>query len=305
MNKSRPLYILLGCLPLICFGNNIQISNVSLANQNTTDDYYLIEFDLSWENSWRTSTFESNWDAAWVFIKFTQLNQQQWTHCSLHSSGHNAPAGATISPTSDGVGVFIYRSADGIGDVNFQNVTLRWNYGVNGVGDDDVIEISVHAVEMVYVPQGSFFVGDGQADFGQFEQGTSGQPFQITSEAAITLGGGGASSLGNNNAINMLNNDDFDDATSRTLPADFPKGYNAFYCMKYEASQQQYADFLAKLTTEQRNSRDGPHYVNAINVFPIQDGNFYAVAETPLESDGLFILARYSYISRHGRDYVR
>ena len=281
MKLVNPLVIILLCMPFFCLGNNIQISNVSLTNQNTTTNYYMVEFDLSWENSWRTSSFESNWDAAWVFIKFTQLNQQEWTHGSLHASGHDAPAGATITPSPDGVGVFIYRTADGIGDVNYQNIRLRWNYGTDGVGDNDVLEISVHAIEMVYVPQGSFYVGDGQGDFGQFEQGTSGQPFQITSEAAITLGGGGANSLGNSNAINMLNADDFDDVTSHTLPADFPKGFAAFYCMKYEASQQQYADFLAELTTTQRNSRDGPHYVNAVNVFPIEDGNHYAVAAHP------------------------
>ena len=62
---------------------------------------------------------------------------------------------------------------------------------------------------MVYVPQGSFYVGDGQTLnaelYGNFEEGTTGNAFQITSEAAITLGGGGAGSLGNNNAINQFN----------------------------------------------------------------------------------------------------
>ena len=89
----------------LAWGNNIQIENVRLADQNTTDDYYFVEFDLSWENSWRTSTFERNYDAAWVFVKFTPKNQQEWTHASLHyvngtNDGHLAPSGATINTTS-------------------------------------------------------------------------------------------------------------------------------------------------------------------------------------------------------------
>ncbi|MCX7953959.1 MAG: hypothetical protein N3A01_02080 [Bacteroidales bacterium] len=45
------------------FANNVQISNLGLVGQNTTLDYTMIRFDISWENSWRTSTLESNWDA--------------------------------------------------------------------------------------------------------------------------------------------------------------------------------------------------------------------------------------------------
>lgn len=275
------------------FGNNIQIKNVSLTSQNTSANYYLVEFDLSWDNSWRTNTYESNWDAAWVFIKFTPKNQETWQQASLNyvngtSDGHTAPPGSTIrtennnyGTATNGIGVFIYRSSVGIGSVNFQHVRLRWNYGANAVADDEVVEISVHAVEMVYVPQGAFYAGDGQVDFGQFEAGNSGQPFQITSENALTLGGTNSNNLSNNDASNMVPADDFDYSTTQTLPAGFPKGYNAFYCMKYEVSQQQYADFLSHLVNDQKGDRDGPHYVNAINVFPIDDGNGYAEAEFP------------------------
>ena len=72
---------------------------------------------------------------------------------------------------------------------------------------------------------------------------------------ALTLGGGGAGSLGNNNATGMLSADDFNDSTSTTLPLTFSKGYDAFYCMKYEISQGQYRDFLNTLTRDQQNKR--------------------------------------------------
>ena len=56
--------------PFLIYANNIQVANVSLENQNWVDQYIYIEFDLSWENTWRTSSVPGNWDAAWVFVKY-------------------------------------------------------------------------------------------------------------------------------------------------------------------------------------------------------------------------------------------
>ena len=56
--------------------NNIAVSNVQLVNKNTSagpnsiENFAMVQFNLSWENSWRTSTGPSNWDAAWVFVKY-------------------------------------------------------------------------------------------------------------------------------------------------------------------------------------------------------------------------------------------
>lgn len=274
------------------FANNIQINEVTIVSQDTNDDFYMVEFDLSWENSWRTSTLESNWDAAWVFLKATVQNQQEWAHGVLNyvdgsNDGHVAAPGCRIETVVNsnnatrGVGVLIYRDSDGIGNNNFENIQLRWNYGTSGFGDNDVIDISVNAIEMVYVPRGAFYLGDRKADFGQFELGDTGEPFLVSSEAQLTLGGSSPLSLGNHNAINMLNGDDFDDNTAQTLPLAFPKGYEDFYCMKYEVSQGQYASFLQHLTETQKQERDGPHYVNAVNVFPVKDGNSWAEADHP------------------------
>ena len=141
---KRLLLFILVCLSINLLGNNIQITNVSLVSQNTAQDFYMVEFDLGWENSWRTSTYESNWDAAWVFIKYTLKNQNDWRHASLHyvngtSDGHTVPAGATYrtannsyGTTTRGIGAFIYRDTDGFGIANFQNVQLRWDYGADG-----------------------------------------------------------------------------------------------------------------------------------------------------------------------------
>ncbi len=58
--------------------SNIQVSNISLTGENTTDDYVMVQFDLSWENSRRINDLNddgvTNWDAAWVFVKYRMLS---------------------------------------------------------------------------------------------------------------------------------------------------------------------------------------------------------------------------------------
>lgn len=235
------------------FANDVTVSNVSLVNQNVTDNFTMVRFDIAWSNSWRTSTLENNWDASWIFIKYRRALETVWQQATIHTTGQTTPAGAAITIPTDGMGAFIYRSTDGIGDVSWTEVELRWNYGVDGLQDNDAVEVAVFAIEMVLVPEGTFYLGDGSPTVaGQLEAETSSMPFELTSEAAITLGGGGAGSVGNNNASGMASPDDFNDVTTQTLPANFPKGFNGFYCMKYEMSQRQYVEYLNRLTRTQQ-----------------------------------------------------
>ena len=249
--------------------NGLEIGQVRITGQNTVDEFSMIEFNISWKNSWRTSTYESNWDAVWVFVKYKKVDgaiTSVWNHCSLNyvdgtgaSDGHTVPAGAQIKTPSDGRGVFIQRNADGIGDVSWEDVQLRWNYGADGLVQDDSVEVIVYGIEMVYIPEGSFYLGDGSASSAaNFEAGTTNLPFQITSEGSITLGGDqGASALGNNNRAGMHASyiDDWANVSNVTLGAQFPKGYKGYYCMKYEISQEQYVGFLNTLTRIQQADR--------------------------------------------------
>jgi len=250
--------------------NDISVTNVDLsATPNTALDYTTVIFDVDWSNSWRTNVGPNNWDAAWIFVKYRLKNSIEWKHATLNwtdgtgtGDGHTVPAGAVISSADDtgaggSKGVFIYASAVmAQGSVNYTGVELRWNYGVDGLADDDRVEVAVFAIEMVYVPSGSFYLGDGNTTIiGQFRIQASNTPFQITSENALNLGGGGVSDLHNNNASGMTTPDDFNDATMRVLPATFPKGVNAYYMMKYEISQEQYVEFLNRLTRAQQAQR--------------------------------------------------
>ena len=254
----------------LAYANNLSISNMEVREIDTTAKTAVIRFDISWDNSWRDT---SNYDAVWVFAKFKD-SSDEWQHVKLSSSGTN-PTGYDVGedgdtassgnrdnieiivPT-DKVGCFIQRSENETGTLDRDKVELLWDYDAGGLISTDLDDISLQlfGIEMTYIPSGSFSVGDTESDYGQFEEGTLDTPLEITSEDVLTLGGGGAGSLGNNNATGMMfTPDDFNDATSKTLPAVFPKGYDGFYCMKYEISQGQYMAFLNTLTLDQQDTR--------------------------------------------------
>ena len=188
-----------------------------------------------------------------------------WKHALLNNIGHTAPSGSAIdvgllnpvsafnSSTNAGIGAFIYRNASGTGTFSKTGVQLRWNYGANSVADNSAIDVEVFGIEMVYVPQGSFYLGSGGTEVGSFTNGswTTGTPIplQITSENALTIGNTAGSLWGTSSTGNSTI------GPAGTLPAAFPKGFNAFYCMKYELSQQGYVEFLNHLTSTQATAR--------------------------------------------------
>lgn len=232
----------------ICFsplhGNNILVSNVSLEGQDYIDQYVFLEFDISWDNSWRTSSIPLNYDAAWVFAKY-RVSGGVWKHMVLRQTGYFAPTSSTIEISSDSVGALIYRDTDGNGTASWSNIRFRWDYGEEGVADDALLEVRVYGIEMVYIPTGAFYLGDGQLS-SQFYEGNfppSGtRPYQVLSESSIDIDMSGDLYAG-------------DFINEGTLPASYPKGYDDFYCMKYELSQEQYVEFLNTLDRTQQNNR--------------------------------------------------
>jgi formylglycine-generating enzyme required for sulfatase activity len=264
MKKASLLICLFFLLLTGLRANNVTLSNISIIDQNVVSHYCNIKFDISWENSWRTSTaVPLNWDACWLFAKY-RVNGGPWHHCFLSSSAgdHTAPSGSTITPSSDSKGVFIYRSTDGNGTNTWTNAKLRWNYGTNGVNDDALVEVKLFVIEMVYVPQGNFYIGDGDGSnesIASFHQGSANTAVQVDASLVqhirvdinvfddsqlespgVGIDGDGGIDTDNNGSVD---NDGF------------PTAYNAYYIMKYELSQEQYAEFLNNLTRTQQINR--------------------------------------------------
>ena len=287
------------------YANNLSVNSVN-CTQDSANHQMVIQFNISWENSWRDA---SNYDAAWVFIKYSLDGGANWNHATLKADKTLNPTGflagsATIEDASHNVtnhnldfvvpadkkGAFVQLSSSDVaaGKLSATGVNFIWNYngtGGNGVSDTNAsfAVIDVMAIEMVYVPSGVFYLGDGVTTgiAGQFCSAKDcTTPFQITGESAITLGGGDSGSLGNHdkddgNYGGMASKDDFNDDTPRTLPDEFPKGYNAFYIMKYELSQGQYRDFLNTLTRAQQAYRISVNIsgTSVPNNYYFMDGN--------------------------------
>ncbi len=242
--------ILFLCTLILCtaiMANNIQVTGITYNSGAGT-----VSFNISWENSWRTSTAPNNWDAAWVFIKRKNCNLNYWQHQDVTSTAanHTAASPLEVQTTPDSKGVFLRRMADGTGNIASTAITLKLATVPGVIAEWDM---QVVAIEMVYIPQGGFMLGDGNSTY-TFRQGggpAPTSPYNVTSEAAITM----ANTNGNlwadaNNA-----------PTGGTITAAYPKGFNAIYCMKYEISQGQYKDFLNNLTPDQSAAR----FTNAFN----------------------------------------
>ncbi len=253
----------------LVYGNNIQVDNVSLTDQNAGTGTTQVQFDLSWENSWHISVGPANYDAAWVFVKY-RVNGNTWQHATIADAGASAPGGATVS-IADNVGAFVHRSADGSGNVNFQGIQLRWDYDADGVDPSSIVDVQVFAIEMVYVPEGEFSMGTNAFDQsnlnGNFYSLTSSPfilrvPYRVTSENAIVV----SNTSGN---LYYDNTEGLGEAgigdQLGPIPAAFPKGFSAFYCMKYEVTQDQWVSFFNTLTQAQKANLDitGPNGKNS------------------------------------------
>lgn len=230
MKKLIVFISLVAFLQTNVFANGITISNVSVINNGSNGQ---LKFDVSWENGWRSSTL-NNWDAAWVFAKY-KLVEGQWQHIYFTLANNIIPSGFNVSQPAGGEGSFLFRNTPGSGTTTITDVRL----GIPQNISQGIFDIKVFAIEMVYIPQGQFYLGDGSGA-GNFTFATSNTyltPALVDNETV------GANIYEGRIGGNLA-----------SLPAAFPKGYNAFYSMKYELSQAAYRDFLNTLSyTQQLN----------------------------------------------------
>lgn len=217
-----------------------------------------LSLQISWDASWRDA---ENWDAAWVFFKNGQKPNRI---CSAYAED------ASIEIAEDSLGVYIYRKSSTEGDNRFQ-LTVEL--------EDDVAKTKAYGLEMVYVPQGSFELGTVKSFSDRNEINTSrgsqtspinaffsydpqgedghGGPFRISDESSINIGKNKGDLYYIDAQIPGV--DTYSGDKKGQLGPDFPKGYNAFYQMKYELTQGQYCDFLNSLTSKQAKRRFDPN----------------------------------------------
>ncbi len=273
--KHYAILLALLLLPTAGYCTAIKVTNPSYWFPSITEAQ--INFDVTWNRSWRTSSVVSNWDAAWIFAKFRKSGGN-WTHCHLKNTGTSTGSGAAAATITTGlvdtssaynstsnpiVGAFLYRSGNGSGTFSRTGVGLPWDYSTDGVAYNEVVEIRVFAIEMVYIPQGAFFAGDNATSTYAFRQGSSdNDPWYIGSESAmsVTGGTGTGTGAGETNAeyyyTTTGQSGESTTGSSFSIPAAFPKGYQPFYMMKGEISQGQWVAFFNTLTSTQKSNLD-------------------------------------------------
>lgn len=230
------------------FPNNLQIGTPTLNASNE------LVFTVSWDNSWYTASAPHNWDGVYLFVKYRNCaSTNAWSHAQLNTSSaaHSVQAPLLIDPykLGDGKGLIIRRSSAGSGTISNDTVKLKLVNPALGSSYD----FQVFAIEMVMVPRGAFYAGDGLSTY-TITDGASSDPFYISSDGAITR----------STTAGCI----YCNSASTTLPGSigvtFPVGYDSMYVMKYEISQSQYVSFLNTLSSDQAGNRT--YLVNASRV---------------------------------------
>ena len=253
----RPAWILLLVVGFVLSGfesraNYIRIDGVvTVSVSPSSADTLILSFPLKWENSWRDGF---NWDAAWIFFKYKVANGD-WNHVNLAQAGHVFNGGSdkfafmTGKTGSNVVGLFVMRAEEKVGPVVL-NCQVKCHKNALGGMTPEKFEnneafILAQGIEMVYVPYGAYALGDG-ACLNGFAGASDGSPAIIDSEDALS----------NSTVTRVLPvTNGGVSGTGVSLAATYPKGYQGFYVMKYEVSQEQYVAFLNTLKKTEQKAR--------------------------------------------------
>ena len=222
---------------------------------------HTLSFTIKWDNSWRVVGGPANYDAVWVFIKRQPCGANGiWSHALLSStsSDHNVSGtnanGLAIDAVADGMGVFVHLGSSAnnqiISSLTSTTIVLKltenYNPALIGASNAASDNWKVFGFEMVYVPQGEFYLGDGRSsNSSNFSAGNTTNALKITNNLQNTTGLGSYSNYTSSSIY----------GAPISLPKTFPLGYNGYYCMKYEILQGQMADFYNCLTYDQQAAR--------------------------------------------------
>ncbi len=261
-------------IPFKSFANNVKVENLVITENN------FLQCTIKWENSWFfnkelpiiSESQDSNQkksfafkDGVWCFLKI-RSNDYTWKPIYLSENEvfinqDNQTPDTKLETVNDKGGFFlssvIQEEKNGISQTSISIKLpdeIATQFGI--------YDIALYAIEMVWVDEGSFFVGDGVNSQNALRKATQNndstdvKPFLINSENQILVG---------TNEGNLYGNNGEEEFAKSTIPTLFPKGYDGFWIMKYEINQSQYTDFLNTLTFQQQLNRTANSPESEIN----------------------------------------
>ena len=265
--------------PTVVWSTDLKISNVrSVERGDLSISAPSVIFDISWKNSWNNN---KNKDAVWVFLKFNGL----WdNHVKINATGNRVlmnrienASQPTLELSSDRLGFFIHPPESYRGDINVK-VQIQLDTAGQVINYRKLKGLSVHGIEMVYIPQGPFTLGSPDKEslsraslYKSDDKGESDGLIRITSESSIEVGPKNGALYYKSESV-LYNGDQ-----KGPIPADFPKGYDPFYIMKYELTQGQYCEFLNTIPegyTFTRSPIGGKKYYEKRGSIVYEDGKY-------------------------------
>jgi formylglycine-generating enzyme required for sulfatase activity len=254
MTMKIKLILLFMLFQISLQANNIRIYDLTW--DNITNE---LTFKINWDNKFNTGAFR---DAAWVFVKYAPNGTHNWLHADILSCSVSSLVNEI---SSDQKGVMLQTVNALTTDAT---VTLVL---VEPVGQFH--DFKVMGIEMVRVAQGSFYAGDGASRIRIAPGDDENASVLITSESALTCGTSSSD-------IQYNIGNCFD------LPAEYPKGYDDFYVMKYHITQGQYVDFLNCLSRVQQDSLVNADLSdNTIENFFVMNDNTFVTSNMGIRCD--------------------
>lgn len=215
--------------------NSSKANNLAVGVPSVAVGSQVITFTINWDNSWMTLA-PNNWDAVWIYAKYQDCtNPTVWApvQFSAVAGDHSVTGGILqVDPVSDGMGVFVRRIATG-GPGNIAVATVSLTMTIPSPAGQ-TYNYKVFGCEMVRITPEDFQVGDA-ASTNTFLNNNITAAIEAAGILGATLGGGAM--------------------PASNIPAAYPMGWNDFYSMKYEITNEQYADFLNCLNYTQQQTR--------------------------------------------------
>lgn len=236
---------------------------------------------VSWENAWHN---QKNHDAVWLFFKFQHAGGSIHAYLLpqqikiIETYGTNSPK-IEQKVAEDQTGLFLFPANTYRGPIK---IKLQVSIDLEKIGrfNPRAYQFKAYGIEMVYIPEGPFTLGDPSerarhfsSFFSAGEEGTPDGLFRITAEnQSITIGP-------DKGQLYYLSQNQYRGDQEGELGPKFPKGFQAFYTMKYEPTQGLYADFLNSLggTQSQLRANFGGkgYYENRGSIY-IKDNQYIA-----------------------------
>ena len=255
-----PIVALLLFTALSLSASDLALSNPILFKEeiNGVSRLYA-QVTVHWNNAWHN---EKNHDAAWLFFKFLRKDGNGYSHAyflpgTAQVIENYGPLvdGVEVKAASDQTGLFVFPTRTFRGSIKAK-IQVQIDQAKLGRFNPQAGKLNAYGMEMVYIPSGSFTLGDPSerarhysSFFTSDDKGEPASLYKIESEEAIIPIGAGKGKLFYRSQ-NQYRGDQEGELGSK-----FPKGFKAFYVMKYEPTQGLYADFLNSLGKTQSQLR--------------------------------------------------